>query len=74
MGRITETTTDDVMELFDDMQDQCEPLAASEVADKLDCSVGTARDRLKECEWTGDLRKKDVGTLVFWRPCETDEE
>lgn len=72
MGRQPETTTDDVLDEFDELDDACEPLSAPELADRLDVSVTTAREKLKLCVELGELRSKRVGAraIVFWEPCE----
>lgn len=56
MGRPLETSTDDVMELFE--EEPCEPRNAPEVADLLGCSRSTARKRLEECWEMGLLHRK----------------
>lgn len=70
MGRPQETSTDDVLDVFDDREDPCEPLTAPEIADALGCSADTARDRLDECVWMGELERKEAGAhaVVYWRP------
>lgn len=71
MARQPETTTDDVLAEFEELADYCEPLTAPEIADSLDVSGETAREKLKLCVELGELRMKRVGAraLVFWRPC-----
>jgi MarR-like DNA-binding transcriptional regulator SgrR of sgrS sRNA len=45
-GRDTEFTLSDVTEVFESREDYAEPLTASEIADRLDCSRRTALNKL----------------------------
>ncbi len=71
-GRNPSTTTDDVLEVFEDGDDRCEPFTAPQVAEKLSSDVhrNTARNYLQDLEAVGELRTKKVGAgRVWWRPC-----
>lgn len=73
MGRPMETSTDDVMELFEDSP--CEPHNAPEVADELGCSDETARKRLQECWEMGLLHRKTFSrrfVVYYVYPCEVE--
>lgn len=63
----------EVLALFEDRPDRCEPRHAPEVAEMMDCSRNTAREKLEILVEHGELRKKDLGSIVFWRPCYTEE-
>lgn len=69
-GRPVEVTPDDVRAVFADRGDDAEPLTATEVADRLDCSRRTALDRLNELEDAGTVASKKVGgrARVWWVP------
>jgi len=69
MGRPMEIDTDDIMDVFSHLEDSCEPMLATEVADRLDCSHTTARERLNDCVSMGLLRTKKLGPVrAFWMP------
>lgn len=71
MGRPMEVDVDDIMEVFSELEDSCEPMLATEVADRLDCSHTTARERLNDCVSMGLLRTKKLGPVrAFWMPAE----
>lgn len=61
----------DVMAVFAELEDVCEPLLAMKVTDRLDCSHTTARERLHDCVSMGELRTKKLGPVrAFWLPAE----
>lgn len=72
-GRKPRITTDDVLEIFDENVDSCEPFAAPEIAERLNCHRNTARNKLEDLVFIGDLETKKVSSSgrVYWRPCET---
>ncbi len=71
MPRQPEVTVEDVMAVFEDRDDQCEPLTAGEIADALDCSDTTAWDTMKDAVRMGEAATKKVGpSRVYWVPCE----
>lgn len=64
-----EVDVDDVMAVFAELEDSCEPMVATDVADQLDCSHTTARERLNDCVSMGRLRSKKLGPVrAFWLP------
>lgn len=59
------------MAVFDDIEDSCEPMVATEGADLLDCTHTAARERLNACVSTGRLRSKKLGPVrAFWLPAD----
>lgn len=73
-GRKPSTTTDDVLAVFVDNPDTCEPFTAPQVAERLaeDVHRNTARNYLQDLESLGELRTKKVGAgRVWWRPCDS---
>jgi len=73
-GRKPRITTDDVLSIYQSNTDCCEPFSAPEIADKLNCHRNTARNKLEDLVFLGDLETKKVSASarVYWRPCETD--
>jgi len=69
-GRKPRITPDDALRIFDKLDDPHEPLTAPEVADRLDCHRNTARKKLEDLVFTGDLETKKVSASgrVYWRP------
>lgn len=69
-GRPVEVTHEDVRECFATREDAHEPLTATEVAERLDCSRRTALDRLNDLGDAGDVTSKKVGgrARVWWVP------
>lgn len=69
-GPDTEYTESEVLTLFNQRPDPCEPLTASETADELGCSRATAYNLLTELSDKGDLDSKKVGAKgrVWWVP------
>jgi MarR-like DNA-binding transcriptional regulator SgrR of sgrS sRNA len=69
-GRETEFTLSDVTEVFESRDDYAEPLTASEVADRLDCSRRTALNKLHDLQEETDITSKKVGgrSRVWWIP------
>lgn len=66
-GRITQ---DDVLDVFEQLDDPTESLSTSEVADASDCSRRPAYDRLSALADSGRIRTKKVGAQVriWWHP------
>ncbi len=74
-GRDPSTTTDEVLAVFEDADDGCEPFTAPQIAERLSTDVhrNTARNYLQDLESVGELRTKKVGAgRVWWRPCEKE--
>lgn len=69
-GRPLETSTDDVLTAFDARDDPAEPLTASEVGERVDCSRRTALNRLDELAEADRVASKKVGgrARVWWVP------
>jgi MarR-like DNA-binding transcriptional regulator SgrR of sgrS sRNA len=69
-GRDTEFTLSDVTHVFESRDDYAEPLTASEVAERLDCSRRTALNKLHQLQDKTDLESKKVGgrSRVWWIP------
>ena len=70
-GRKPRITTDDVLAIYQNNDDTCEPFSAPEIADELDCHRNTARNKLEDLVFTGDLDTKKVSASarVYWQPC-----
>jgi predicted ArsR family transcriptional regulator len=70
-GRKPRITTDDVLALFDENSDPCEPFTAPEIAEELNCHRNTARNKLEDLVFVGDLETKKVSASgrVYWLPC-----
>lgn len=67
-GEFVETVTlDDVLETFDYV---CGPVILStDVADRLECSRETARQKLEELYERGDIERRKVSRrVIYWRP------
>ncbi|SFS55979.1 hypothetical protein SAMN04488556_1564 [Halostagnicola kamekurae] len=70
-GRKPRITTDDVLQIFLDVDDRCEPFGAPEISDLLSCHRNTARNKLEDLTFMGDLESKQIASgKVYWRPCE----
>lgn len=69
-GRPIEVSREDVLEVFQGLEDPAEPLTAPEIAERLDCSPDTARTKLQHLAAQDKLATKKVGARarVFWRP------
>lgn len=69
-GRDIEFELKDVTAVFEERDDYAEPLTASEIADRLDCSRRTALNKLNELEESTDITSKKVGgrSRVWWIP------
>lgn len=69
-GPDSEITPEDIVSLFRDREDSCEPLTASEVADKLDCARRTAHKWLNIAEEETTIQSKKVGgrARIWWLP------
>ena len=75
-GRPVETTTDDVLTAFDARDDPAEPLTASEVGERVECSRRTALNRLDELAEAGRVASKKVGgrARVWWVPLRAESD
>jgi CRP-like cAMP-binding protein len=73
-GREVEYTESDVVDVFQAREDYAEPLTASEVAEKLDCSRRTALNRLHDLQESTEVTSKKVGgrSRVWWIPVYVD--
>jgi len=72
-GRNPSTSTDEVLAVFENNRDACEPFTAPQIAEHLTVNIhrNTARNYLQDLESLGELRSKKVGTgRVWWQPCE----
>lgn len=60
----------DVLAVFEERADPCEPLGASEVADELGCNRKTAYSKLRELAAQDALASKKFGARAraWWRP------
>ena len=71
-GRSPSTSKDDVLAIFEDTADKCEPFTAPQIAEQLQSDIhrNTARNYLQDLEALGELRTKKVGSgRVWWQPC-----
>lgn len=50
--------------------DAYEPWTTPEVADELGCATETARERLDELHYIGDIERKKIGSkaIIWWIP------
>lgn len=69
-GRDTEFELEDVTSVFEARDDYAEPLTATEIAERLDCSRRTALNKLHELEDETNITSKKVGgrSRVWWIP------
>jgi len=74
-GRKPRITPDDALAIFEENEDACEPFSAPEVAEVLNCHRNTARDKLEDLVFLGELETKKVSAAgrVYWSPCSRDE-
>ncbi len=70
-GRKPRITTDDVLDCFKETDDRCEPFTAPEISEELNCHRNTARNKLDDLVFVGDLatKKASASGRVYWRPC-----
>lgn len=70
-GPDPEVSPADIVTLFEEREDPCEPLTAREVANELDCAKRTAHKWLQTAEDETALESKKVGAKarVWWLPC-----
>lgn len=73
-GRKPRITTDDVLDTFEENGDRCEPFTAPEIAETLNCHRNTARNKLEDLVFMGDLdsKKASASGKVYWKPCLRD--
>ena len=73
-GPDRKVTVEDVLAVFDNLDDSCTPLTARDIANEVDCSPPTANKRLSELVANGELRSREVGagSRVWWRPSPDD--
>lgn len=71
-GPDPETTQEEVLHLFRELDDLCTPLTAQDIAEDLDCSRPTALRRLNELHDEEEIKTKKVGARgrVWWLPHE----
>ena len=71
-GPSTVYTTEVVLSVFEENAEMYEPLTSAEIAEELDCSQQTVRNRLKELSENGKIASKKVGARgrVWWLPVE----
>jgi len=72
-GRNPSTSTEEVLAVFENNSDKCEPFTAPQIAERLTVNIhrNTARNYLQDLESLGELRSKKVGpSRVWWQPCE----
>jgi Fic family protein len=64
-----EYTVEDALKVFEERDDPKEPFTSVEVAERMDCSRRTSRDRLKKLLEDGELKTKKTGARgrVYWR-------
>lgn len=69
-------TLEDVLNLFDGLDDGGEPLPTIEVAEQLDCSQSSAYDKLEAIAEQCDIKSKQIGpqTRVWWRAVSITEQ
>ena len=69
-GRKPRITTDDVLSIFEENDDSCEPFTAPEIAEVLNCHRNTARNKLEDLVFLGELDTKKVSASgrVYWLP------
>lgn len=74
-GRKPRVTTEDVLAIFAENEDRCEPFSAPEIAEQLNCHRNTARNKLEDLVFVGDLDSKKIGASarVYWRPDASQE-
>jgi len=74
-GRETEFTEEAVIEVFKSREDYAEPLTATGVADRLDCSRRTALNKLHALQDDTGITSKKVGgrSRVWWIPVPVNE-
>jgi hypothetical protein len=75
-GRPVETTTHDVLDAFEARADPAEPLTATDVADRVECSRRTALNRLDDLADVGEGTSKKVGgrARVWWVPLDESDK
>ena len=68
-GRTPEYTREEVLAVFDQREDEYEPLTSREVADELGCSRPAAFGKLTGLDTDGFLKTKRVGARarVWWK-------
>jgi len=74
-GRDQSTSTEEVLAVFQNASDACEPFTAPQITEELSADVhrNTARNYLQDLASLGKLRTKKVGAgRVWWQPCERD--
>lgn len=70
------TTRENVLAVFDELDDPGEPLATSEIAERLDCSRRTVYNKLEELAEGGEIASKQIGARAraWWRPLSATDE
>ncbi len=56
--------------IFEENDDPCEPFTAPEIAEALNCIRNTARNKLEDLIFIGDLKTKKVSASgrLYWSP------
>ncbi|MFC6764986.1 helix-turn-helix domain-containing protein [Natrinema soli] len=73
-GPAPKITTENVLGVFAERDDDAEPLTAPEIAEQLDCTRRTVQKRLNELEEQGAVTRKKVGSrAVVWWVSSNDE-
>lgn len=69
-GRKPRVTPEDILTVFAERADSCEPLSAPEIAEALNCSRKTAYNKLVTLRERDRLKSKKVGarSRVWWLP------
>jgi hypothetical protein len=70
MGRANRFGDEDILRVFERLDDPSEPLATSEVAEMVGCARRTAYDKLDSLTEAGHIKTKKIGAQgrVWWRP------
>ena len=72
-GSDRQITEKEVLTVFENLDDPREPLATSEVAEKLNCGHRTAYEKLNALAGRGEIESKQIGARAraWWRPLST---
>lgn len=71
-GPEPEITSEDIIAVFEQQKDPCEPRTAKEIATELDCAKRTAHKHLKRTEEETRLKSKQIGARAraWWLPAD----
>ena len=69
-GPSAEYTAENVLSVFHQRSDQCEPMTSTEIAEALGCSRQTAVNRLEDLTAKEKIETKKIGARgrVWWLP------